>query len=367
LRVHGLSASLAGPPTAALADEILMEGEGQVRALISVGGNPAVAWPDQAKTLAALRSLELLVQVDPFLSETAKLAHYVIAPKIAVERPSTSQFVADQAGGGFGRSFSYGQYAPKIVDSPPGSDVVEEWELFYGLAKRMNYSLSVAPMLTYRARVPGATEVEITSGPKPTTDDLLNIITRGSRISLEEVKRYPHGKAFPDETISVQPKDEGWSGRLDVGNDAMVTDLLRLAGDRDGSDPATPFRLISRRMMHVYNSSFNTPATNRGRPYNPVFINPADLEALGLSRGDLVEIRSKTGAVVGVAEADDSVRAGCVSMSHAFGSIAPDDDVCQVGTTAPRLLSFEHGFDRYSGQPRMSGIPVSLRKHRTES
>ena len=74
-------------PTAGLADEILMPGEGQVKALFSLGGNPMAAWPDQDKTLAAMNELELNVSLDIKMSATAKLADYVIAPKLSLEVP----------------------------------------------------------------------------------------------------------------------------------------------------------------------------------------------------------------------------------------------------------------------------------------
>ena len=73
-------------PTNLLADEILLPGEGQVRALLVIGGNPLMAFPNQEKTLRALRNLALLVCVDPYLSATARLAHYVFAPKMTLER-----------------------------------------------------------------------------------------------------------------------------------------------------------------------------------------------------------------------------------------------------------------------------------------
>src|SRR5439155_4686498 len=73
MRVRGLAGSAAGLPTAALADEILTEGEGRVRALLSVAGNPVAAFPNQRKTIEAMKSLDLLVQVDPWMSQTARL------------------------------------------------------------------------------------------------------------------------------------------------------------------------------------------------------------------------------------------------------------------------------------------------------
>jgi anaerobic selenocysteine-containing dehydrogenase len=82
LRVHGMRQNASGLPTSALADEILLEGEGQIKALICLGSNPVSAWPDQRKTEAALRSLDLLVSLDITMSATARLADYVVAPPL---------------------------------------------------------------------------------------------------------------------------------------------------------------------------------------------------------------------------------------------------------------------------------------------
>ena len=87
----GSGDTLVGPSTAAIADEILEPGQGQIRALISCGGNPLAAWPDQLKVREALESVELLVQFDPWMSATAKLAHYVIAPTLSLEVPGHDQ------------------------------------------------------------------------------------------------------------------------------------------------------------------------------------------------------------------------------------------------------------------------------------
>src|SRR5262249_22091800 len=70
MRIRGLTATAAGLPTAALSDEILLDGEGQVKVLFCVGANPMMAWPDQRRTRAALDKLELLVAIDPEMSAT---------------------------------------------------------------------------------------------------------------------------------------------------------------------------------------------------------------------------------------------------------------------------------------------------------
>ena len=87
MRVRNLQQTSAGLPTAALADEILLDGPGQVRALINLGGNPALAWPDQLKTITALGKLELLVSLDVRMGPTSRLSHYVLGTKFHLEIP----------------------------------------------------------------------------------------------------------------------------------------------------------------------------------------------------------------------------------------------------------------------------------------
>ena len=122
-----------------------MPGEGQVKALIAVGGNPVAAWPDQNKTARAMQALDLLVTIDIKMSATAKMADYVIAPTLSLEVPGTTLLNESlfYYGLGFGYPAPYAQYSPAIVDPPTGSDVIEDWEVFYGLARRMGLGLSL--------------------------------------------------------------------------------------------------------------------------------------------------------------------------------------------------------------------------------
>ena len=76
-RVGGFGRMDGELPTGILADEILTPGKGRVRALVVHGGNPASSIPDTKKVVRALESLELLVAIEPFMSMTAELAHYV--------------------------------------------------------------------------------------------------------------------------------------------------------------------------------------------------------------------------------------------------------------------------------------------------
>jgi len=357
-RVRGLRAYFAGSapmPTSALPDEILMPGEGQVRAFICCAGNPVLAWPDQNRTVAALKSLELSVAIDIKMTPSAALADYVIACKQHLETPGLSYLSEGLAfySTGVGVDQSYGQYTPAIVPPPKGSQVVEEWEVFYGLCRRLGVPFTLHGL--------NGTHFSADMIQKPTTDDLLEQFMAGSRIPLEELKKHPHGAIFPDEAAVVLPKDEGWQGRLQLANDDMMADLYgySLATDQDA---AFPFRMISRRMRHTFNSIAHDPAT-KGSPHNPAFMNPADLDALGLTTGDIVELRSRYGAILGVVEQDRALRPGLVSMAHGYGaSTDRDDELLTIGSPTSRLSGLDDFPERYSGQPRMSAIPVTIRK-----
>ncbi|MGE3621632.1 MAG: molybdopterin-dependent oxidoreductase [Acidimicrobiia bacterium] len=360
-RVRGLGLGAAGMPSATLADEILLEGPGQVRVLISCGGNPAAAFPDQRKAVAALRSLDLLVQVDPWMSQTARHATYVVAPRLPVEAPGTTQklegVMRTTYATGYGYLDDHAQYAPAAVEPPPGAEVVEEWEVFWGLARRLGLPLEL--------RTAAGDPVALDMAVRPRSDDLVALLCRGSRVPLDEVRRHPHGALFPaDPPVVVAPRDPGWTGRLDVGNPDMVADLEDLAASPGSAAPTgggddLPYRLIVRRMMHVVNSSYNTGAVHGGR--NPAFLHPDDLAELGIGAGDEVELRSAHDAVPATVGSDPTLRRGTVSMSFGFGGDPESDDrVREIGSSAARLLRDDVAFDRYSGQPRMSGVPVAV-------
>ncbi|GAA1838547.1 molybdopterin-dependent oxidoreductase [Pseudonocardia ailaonensis] len=363
LRVRGLTMTAAGLPSGALADEILLPGDGRVRALLSVGANPANCVPDQLKMTEALRSLDLLVQVDFQMSPTARLADYVIATTLPFEMPGTN-LMADFLplyANGVGLAVPFAQYTEAVVEPPAGSDLVEQWRLLFGLARRMGLQLDLFPGLGEAMPIPGAAPVALDMTRDPEVDELFALVHSGSRIPLEEVRRHPKGAVFADPPVHVKPKEPGWEGRLDVGNAAMMADLRdELAAPADAGREEFPFRLISRRMMHVMNSP--TVALPGGRPpYNPAFLHPADLAGLEVAPGDIVEITSARGAILAVAEEDDTVRPGTVSVSHAFGDLPGiDRDVRSVGSNTGRLIADDVVFERYSGQPRMSNIPVRI-------
>ena len=385
LRSRPLGNSAAGLPTAALSDEILYEGEERIRVLICLGSNPVAAWPDQRKAIAAMKKLELLVTLDLKLSATSKLAHYVIAPKLSLEVPglSVSSEGVEQTYVAHGYPEPYAQYTKAIVFPPADSDVIEEWEFFYGLCQRMGFPLTCYPIRAETGVLRGRREaLTLDMQKKPSTDEVLAGLMNGSRIPLDEIKRHPHGQIFDAEHAGpalaakpehafVAPADPANSDRLDVGNPDMLAELAAVRAEPRSADSAAtsarasrPFQLISRRLPNVYNSSGrDIEALQRGKTWNPAFLHPEDLAMLGVRDGELVEIASDHAAILGVAESAPELRRGIVSMTHCYGD-APeyDDQVRELGSSTGRLIDNTRDFDPHTGIPRMSAIEVSIRK-----
>ena len=129
------------------------------------------------------------------------------------------------------------------------------------------------------------------------------------------------------------------------------------------ADPVYDHLLVSRRMPNHYNSfGLDHEALRSRYGTNPAFLHPDDLRALGLAKGQRIEIASRHGRIAGVAWPDPGLRRGLVSISHAWGD-NPDveDPTGALGANTGRLMRVDVDYDPYSGIPRMSALPVSIR------
>ena len=364
LRVRGLGGCVSGLSAAALSDEILMPGPGQVKALIVGGGNPMMAWPDQAKAFAALNALDLLVTIDTEMTATAELSHYVIAPKLSLETPMTTYMPEGVKYYGTTRGFPepYAAYTPAIVDPPEGSDVIEDWEFFWGIAQRMGTEI---PVTLYYGNGPQAEHAPLSftldpTGPKPTTDQLIELSCQGSRIPLERVKQYPDGHIFESDQ-RVASREPGNDDRLELGAAPMLEELAAvLDEDNRAIEADYPFRLLPRRTNNILNSFGRQIAKLAGDGVNPAYMHPADLARLKLADGDCVRLRSPHGEIEAIVKGEGALRPGMISMSHGFGANPGSDRPRQTGGNTGRLSSADDGYDPVTGIPRMGGIPVQV-------
>ena len=174
-RVRDLQRVCDEMPSCTLADEILTPGEGQVRALITVGGNPAVALPDQNRTLRALDDLELGVCVDITMTPTARRADYVLPAKHHLEREDVTEFMD------MFFEVPYAFYTQPVVEA--GAEVIDDWEVFAGLAARMGDTIELADLPEQLARPPSA------AGVPPIRTDAVAAPSVGTGASMKQIVR----------------------------------------------------------------------------------------------------------------------------------------------------------------------------------
>ena len=333
--VSGYGPLRAEYPVVTLADEIA---GGRVKALVVSGGNPAGAVPDSARMIRALEQLDLLVTVDPFMSATARVADYVIAPIMHLERADTTRAYE----GLMDRPFA--QYTPAVVSPPPGT--IDDWEFFLRLTWAMGSSIKVGGR-EYR---PG--------DAAPSTNDVLASLAGRGPVPLDEVKQHPHGAMFQD---ALPPRAAesapGADARFELAPADVIDELAALAATARRADPAQ-LLLAVRRLKHVINSTGSQiPSFVRQRG-NPCFAHPDDLARIGLTDGDSVTLTSAHGAVDGVVCADDTLRPGVVSLSHGFGG--PSADGVPSGSNVNALLSATVDLQSISGMPLLTAVPVTL-------
>jgi anaerobic selenocysteine-containing dehydrogenase len=337
-----------------LAEEILTPGDGQIRALIVNGSNPASCLPDQKKAVEALRSLELLVTVDPYMTTTAQLSHYVLPPLMMYERHDLP--ISDP-------NFNIGtttwsSYAPPVIDVPEGSDLVADWYPYWALGKRLGLTMEFSGQ-----------KLDFTVNRPPSTEDMLAMRCATGRITFDQLKAdlaaYPSGKIYDHPSLEVLPaRPEAADARFDVMpedvagelRDFLASDLARDARPGKGFSHL----MISRRMNRVMNTlGNNLKATLKQDPGNPAYLHPEELEGLGVAAGDRVEIASAHGSIVAVAQPDKALRRGVVSISHCWGGLPGKD---APGANTNLLIAADKDVQPINAMPLMSSLPVNVRK-----
>ena len=347
-RVRGLKGMPGEMLTNALAEEILEPGEGKVRCLFVCGGNPVVAFPDQLKTIAAMKDLELLVVIDHRMTPTAELAHYVIPPRLELERADVPTVMDRRF------ASAYVSYTPAVLQAD--GDLLSEWEVFAGLAQRLGTPIPL----------PGG---DLPLDGSANDDMVLDYAFAKSRLAMSEI-RAKRSTIHEELAIKVVAADPDASARFAVAPPDVVEEISVVLSEKTGAEvingfDATkfPFRLISRRLKHVLNSlGREIPGLARVGTTNAAYMNPLDMRDLSLSDGELVRITSPSGEVVGVAEGSDTIKRGVISMSHSWGGSITDEDVRLHGTPTNRLCTVESGRDPINGMAIQSAIPIAVTK-----
>ena len=332
-RVRGLPEFDGEFPVATMADEMLMPGPGQVRALVTVAGNPVLSTPNGAKLDAALAGLDFMVSIDPALNETTRHADVILPPAVGLEVDHYDVIFHH-----FGvRNTARYNEAVFGIDSEQRYD----WQIFEALRERLTG----------------------TAGKNPTERLELGLRTGPYRTSLAELRAHPHGVDFGPLEPCLPERLLTADGRIRLAPGAYLGDLGRL--DAELAAPAAGLVLIGRRQLRGNNSwMHNAPRLMRGADRCTLMLNPNDADARGISSGDAVEVRSRVGAVTVPAEVTPALMPGVVSLPHGFGHARAGTEQA-VSSTNPGVsyndLADELLLDELTGNAALSGVPVEVR------
>ena len=355
-------------PAGLMADEILTPGEGQVRALFCLSGNPLLSVPNSNGRLEkALKALELLVVIDIFRNETANHAHYILPGSSALQRADLP-FVFQSLMGV--QPVPYVQFTDALL--PLGGKQRDETMILLQLARACGSTLFGSRVANgfFRAwgglgSLPG-----IGSRIGLTPERFLGLMARAFRIgSLRRLRREPHGRLLEPN------KGEDFLGRRVVTDDGLVDlapeEFIAAAGELETAfeaerDQRGKLKLISKRETHSHNSwMHNFPRFVEGRrSTNYLYMNPEDGGKVGVESGAMVEVRSSVASVRLPVQLTDEMMVGAVALPHGWGHQAADGLSVASQTTGVNvnLLAADgpNELEYFSGMAKLNGIWVEV-------
>ena len=394
-RIAGLS-----PPND-LPKNILTDHPQRIRAMFVDGGNPANTVTDTAGTEAALSSLELLVVIDVAMTETARLAHYVLPACNQFERWENTLFTFEYPHNVF-------QLRAPLFDPLPGT--LQEPEIYLRLvhamgvmppAERLDELRSLAatdraafsaafgdllaedrnnrhlaPAILFETlgqTLPAGSASTAAWWPaahhcaKINRDAVIGAGFVGEGAALgealfEAVVSRPSGVVFTDEKHEdiwrlIQHED----GKVHLAIPEMFEWMARLDGSDAIPDPDYPIMLIGGQRRHYNaNQAIRDPRWRKNDPAGALHLHPEDLAAVGGTRGGWMAVVSPAGRLVVRVDEDVRLRLGQASLPHGYGQIydTPNGKV----TIGPRLnvLTLQEDCDPISRTPHHKNVAIRL-------
>jgi anaerobic selenocysteine-containing dehydrogenase len=368
-RVRGLPEFGGELPVAALAEEILEDGPGQVKALVTLAGNPVLSTPNGRKLDRALANLEYMVSIDCYINETTRHARIILPPTSSLER------------GHYDLAFhllavrNTTKFSPPLFE--PAEDTRHDWEILSELQKRMEHNGG--------RRQSGRGELlRRMFGPERILDLGLRFGPYGSRLNpfsgglnLRKVRKAPHG-------IDLGPLKSCLPARLrtsdkciELAPEVLINDVERVRGwERKRFDHATSngtpqtngeLLLIGRRQLRGNNSwMHNSERLVKGDPAKPlctILMHPTDATHRRLISGQNVLVRSRVGEIMLPLEVSDEMMPGVVSIPHGWGhdrsgnhlAVAQEHAGASINDLTDHLT-----IDTLCGTAAFNGTPVTV-------
>ncbi len=361
-RVRGLPETGSDLPAAVLAEEIETPGDGQVRAMVTVAGNPVLSTPNGRRLDRALGQLDFMVAVDLYVNETTRHADLILPPCWALADDHSEPLSPSMA------LRTVMRWSPPVV--PRGTDERADWEILLRLARELGGGPTGMKWMDRVLRV--AEWCGWRYDPQRTLDLLFRIGPHGDRflpwrtgITLAGVKASPYGIDLGPAPTGFARRVEHADGKIHLMAEPLVAALAELERDLERAPAADTVLLIGRRELRSNNSwMHNVPALVSGRERCVLFVHPDDAARAGLrdSQPAVMESRVHSGTVP--VRVTDEVMPGVVSLPHGWGhaSSAPWQSVAGAhpGVSANDFTDDQH-VEGVVGQSILNGVPVRLR------
>jgi anaerobic selenocysteine-containing dehydrogenase len=367
-RVRGLPEVYGELPVVCLAEEIETPGEGQVRAFISVGGNPALSTPNSGRLDRALDSLEFMLSIDIYLNETTRHAD-VVLPAPSPLAKSHYDLVFTQFA-----TRNVANYSKPVF--PDAEDVPPEWTTLLRLAgvlagqgpdvdvEALDDLVAMTLSKTQAPDRDPQTELAFVA-PRRGPERLLDLMLRHGpyELTLEDLEAHPHGVDLGPMLPRIPEVLRTPSGMIELAPEQIAADVGRLRASLDRHRNGGMV-LIGRRQLRSNNSwMHNLEPLVKGKDRCTMHVNPADAERLGLADGGLARVSSRVGEIDAPVEVTDAIMAGVVSIPHGWGHSTPGARMSvaeQHAGVNSNLLADELEVEPLSGNAILNGIPVEV-------
>ena len=379
-RVRGAKEVLGQVPVSCLAEEIATPGDGQIKALITVAGNPVLSTPAGHKLDEVLPKLDAMIAVDLWLNETTRHADVILPGSSPLEQPHHDDLILN-----FAINSIANYSAPVFARADP--DAPEEWEILIRLtglctgtpAEDVDVAAIDDGFFDYMAFTQGLDGAEIRTnydhgGPERILDLTLRTGPFGDRygqnpdgLTLDKLKTQPNGVNFGP-MIPQVPEVLGTSdGKIRLAPQYLLDDLPRLAArlEREPDELV----LVSRRHLRSNNSWLhNVGPLMKGKDRCTLLMHDDDAKRREVQTGDLVTVTSSGGHIEVPVEVTDAIMRGVVSMPHGWGH-GKEGTRMAVANGSPgvntNVLSPPTFIDEPSGNGALNGIPVTVTAVRT--
>jgi len=366
-RVRGLPEFAGELPVATLAEEILTEGSGRFRALVTSAGNPVLSTPNGRQLDKALAKLDFMVSVDFYLNETTRHAHLILPPTSPLEHDHYDLAFHVLAVRNTAR------YSPPLFEPEP--DQRHDWQIFAELERRLgkrSLKARAGRWLRRRLGPRGLLDLALRTGPHGA-----GFWPRGKGLKLKSLERQPHGVDLGPLEPRLPQRLRTHNRRIQLVPETLPEELDRLARRRgEWAQPAGgTFSLIGRRQVRSNNSwMHNYPRLMKGKERCTLLMHPEDAARLGFQvTADGAEengrprawVISRVGRVEVSVEVSDEVMPGVVSLPHGWGHDREGIRL-QVASQHPGVslndLTDDRRVDPASGNAAFTGLPVRVER-----